>query len=215
MISNIQKVYYMPLNKKTYKSHKGFTLAEILLVIVILGIVAAITIPSIIRDITDIQYKTVWKSTYSAISQAVRRSAMEHGGTIDSLCHNTDCFRNTIIPYLNIVKACNQTATIGTGNCFSLAIIGEDQGSAAILSNGVGLFFAANSSDCSGSFSPNIPKDYCGWMAVDTNGFKPPNEVGKDIFRLWVGKRGIYPFGIDGDTFINNPAGNSAKYLYQ
>ena len=47
---------------------KGFTLAEILVVLVTIGIIATMTIPSMMKGVQDSQYKTAYKKAYSTIS---------------------------------------------------------------------------------------------------------------------------------------------------
>ena len=47
---------------------KGFTLAEILIVLVILGVIAVMTIPTMIKGVADAQFKAAYKKAYSTIS---------------------------------------------------------------------------------------------------------------------------------------------------
>ena len=42
----------------------GFTLAEVLLTLVVIGIVASLTIPSIIQNIQDANLKIAWKKKF-------------------------------------------------------------------------------------------------------------------------------------------------------
>ena len=48
---------------------KGFTIAEVLITIGIIGIVAAMTIPGLIKNYQERQFKTAYKKAYSEISQ--------------------------------------------------------------------------------------------------------------------------------------------------
>ena len=48
----------------------AFTLSEVLITLVIIGIVAAMTIPSIIQSTNDSQYKVALKKNYSNFSKA-------------------------------------------------------------------------------------------------------------------------------------------------
>ena len=54
----------------TYK--KGFTLAEILIVLGVIGVVAALTIPTIIANIYGIRYRNQFKKSISTLNQAIR-----------------------------------------------------------------------------------------------------------------------------------------------
>jgi len=47
---------------------KGFTLAEILIVLVTIGVIATMTIPSMMKGVTETQYKTGYKKAYNTIA---------------------------------------------------------------------------------------------------------------------------------------------------
>jgi len=51
------------------KNKNAFTLAEVLVTLAIIGVVAALTIPSLVTRVQDIQYKTAWKKNYSLLNQ--------------------------------------------------------------------------------------------------------------------------------------------------
>ena len=50
---------------------KGFTLAEVLITLGIIGVVAAMTMPTLINSTQGAQYKTAYKKALSVMSQAV------------------------------------------------------------------------------------------------------------------------------------------------
>ncbi len=50
----------------------GFTLAEVLITLGIIGIVAAMTIPTLIAKVQHIQYRVSYKKAYSVINQALK-----------------------------------------------------------------------------------------------------------------------------------------------
>ena len=43
---------------------KGFTLAEILIVLMVIGIIATMTIPGLMKGVQEAQYKTAYKKAY-------------------------------------------------------------------------------------------------------------------------------------------------------
>lgn len=53
---------------------KGFTLAEVLIVLMVIGAIATMTIPSLMKGITETQWKTAYKKAYNAV---VNLCAME------------------------------------------------------------------------------------------------------------------------------------------
>lgn len=215
-------------NKQRSRSYCAFTLSEILLVLSVIGIVAALTIPTLIQKISDNQYKTAWKKEFSSIAQAttmIIASNTSVKGTFSNEMGARDLFGK----YLSFIKTCD--AATSKGNCwhnqFKL-LNGNSDGWAAypsaILSDGALLTFLDATSACT-VFAPN-----CVNIAVDVNGFKPPNTFGKDIYRVWVFEDRVIPFGgrperpseqpettcIEGSTAVGNTGdGCSAKYLYQ
>ncbi len=60
-----------PLRKATSVRHCGFTMAEILLSLTIIGVVAAITLPSLTGNINERTWNTQRKALYARMSQAV------------------------------------------------------------------------------------------------------------------------------------------------
>lgn len=59
--------------------NKGFTLAEVLITLGIIGVVAAITIPSLITKYHRREVETKLKKFYSTMNQAMRMSIAENG----------------------------------------------------------------------------------------------------------------------------------------
>lgn len=204
--------------------NKGFTLAEVLVTLSIIGIIAALTIPSLVQNVQNEQHKSAWKKIYSEISLATINLANDNGGTIKGLSYSinaADFLRNLYGTQLKYIKTCNNDGwacwspqswyagrslgSYATPEDLAKAI-GNDSG--AILANGAVLNFRNYISTCS---------PVCGSLAVDVNGFKPPNEVGQDIFEIRIYENYIKPYGFN--TTPTCPAGSgwdcSMVYLLQ
>ena len=67
------------LNKliNDFTRYKAFTLAEVLITLGIIGVVAAMTLPTLINQTNGAQYKAAFKKSLSAISQAVTLSVTQ------------------------------------------------------------------------------------------------------------------------------------------
>jgi prepilin-type N-terminal cleavage/methylation domain-containing protein len=214
------------------KYHKkiGFTLAEVLITLLVIGVVASLVIPSIIQDAQDAELHASWKKVFSDISQSTISIVSDNGGNLLNLCTidgtQHDCFKNKYLTYLSITKSCNTGQTLGNcwhnnGNWKRLSgstYTGWIDPAGIVLNNGALLYFRYQSSNCSFNDGSVL---FCGDIEVDVNGFKGPNTVGKDIYGIYVQQNTIKPAGTQGDTNGSNCIstgtgwGCGAKYLYQ
>ena len=60
---------------------KGFTLAEVLITLLIMGIVAALTIPSVISNYQQQEFKTGLKKAVSVLNEAIQTNMAQDGET--------------------------------------------------------------------------------------------------------------------------------------
>lgn len=61
-----------------FKSKKGFTLAEVLITLGIIGVVAAMTIPTLIANTNGAKFRSQFKKTLSTLNQAVRNNVAQY-----------------------------------------------------------------------------------------------------------------------------------------
>ncbi|MDD3150492.1 MAG: prepilin-type N-terminal cleavage/methylation domain-containing protein [Candidatus Gastranaerophilales bacterium] len=232
-------------NKEGTMKNKGFTLAETLIVIAIIGIIASIAIPTLFGTTSDAELKAAWKKQYSDLTQATMMIIADNGGTLAGAfpgdAAGSEDLKNAFASKLNIIKDCSGFSTYGgtgagasTEGCWH-----EDANSwfylngtttwkesfpGLILNNGNLIRFLINKSNCSyqtGDFTS------CGNILIDINGFKKPNTYGKDIFGVNITTNSLVPLGaresndpsttcVEGSTATENTgSGCSAKYLYE
>ena len=55
----------------------GFTLSEILITLVIIGVIAAMVIPALNNQVQDMEYKTAYKKSFSELSQIFAQALAE------------------------------------------------------------------------------------------------------------------------------------------
>lgn len=199
------------------RSLKAFTLAEVLITLGIIGVVAAMTIPTLLNNTNDKETVTRVKKIYSVLSQAYTMAAQE-SGTPDTWNLSEDAqgtvnMMNQFVPYLSVTKKCIGTAASNYQGCFpagdyyylnSTAWTDIDALSTeqkVILSDGTLLTAEVHSSTCTAGWGlTGTDKQPCGAMTADVNGAKKPNQLGKDVFVFWVTKSGIYPLGLPQDS---------------
>jgi prepilin-type N-terminal cleavage/methylation domain-containing protein len=75
----------------------GFTLAELLIALAILGVIAAFTIPKVLQSQQDGRYKAIAQESVASVSDAFQR--YKQANTVTSATSITD-----LLPYLNYVK---------------------------------------------------------------------------------------------------------------
>ncbi len=75
-----------------YKSKKGFTLAEVLITLGVIGVVAALTLPSVVNKYKVKQLRTAFMRSSSLIQNALNQTAVEFGYNnikeLNSICGN-------------------------------------------------------------------------------------------------------------------------------
>lgn len=175
---------------------KGFTLAEILITIGIIGVVAALTIPSLVKSYQNAAYLTALKKTYSVISSGMKKY-MSDNGCSDLACTNLFDGRSTYGTWQTnmkseIPKIFNIAKDYGTSNsAFAttpiISYLGSNAGTPSNiyydmynyvvqLNDGSVLIFSdTDAGNCTGGGS-------CTFVLVDTNGLKGPNIWGRDLF---------------------------------
>jgi prepilin-type N-terminal cleavage/methylation domain-containing protein len=225
------------------KSNNAFTLAEVLITLLIIGVVASLVIPNLINDTQEAELHTAWKKSYAEMASAFNKAKMDNGGTLQGACADNDnnCMRNLVSPYLSFTKSCDNLNTNGPNQCiydtstilkrYSGSIGGYNwNASALMLNNGAIVIFSYTDKVCDLSIcDSNI--QVCGWYMVDINGFKGPNTIGKDFYHGWITKDGTLPVGaLDQNNSVafryNSSScdklnlsahgwGCSAKFLYQ
>ncbi|MDD3236767.1 MAG: type II secretion system protein [Candidatus Gastranaerophilales bacterium] len=157
---------------------KAFTLAEVLITLVIIGVIAALTIPALLNDTNKQEYRTATKKAYSVLSQAVAQHYALTGENMNDLfigkCDEdmTCIYNNFISKRMNVVSsmspASSDAYTAGAGVDTELTVYTAD-----------GIAY---------SFAPS------GLISVDLNGDKKPNQKTESINNL---KDGGYYFFID------------------
>ncbi|MBQ8635228.1 type II secretion system protein [bacterium] len=158
----------------------GFTLSEVLITLVIIGVIAAITVPNIIANSNEQAIRSALKKNYSIISQALDRYYVDNGEHFKSVDYEE--VHSFLTKYLNVSKDC-----YAKGDCDDKNIdyktyqdnsksgwIKFPAGKSVILTDGTYITY-----DWTSNGSPVF--------TIDVNGpFKNPNKLGVDTFALSI-----------------------------
>ena len=193
--------------EKMHKDIKGFTLSEVLITLVIIGILAVITIPTLLQNIWNSQQKSQFKKAYTTMYNAFIAVKADLGYVPDCYydysggAHTSECltiFSPTLKNHLNIIKTCvnNSLANGCIPNFVGLEKVYQEQNSAlsdsdaltmagpyyntSFLQTGVPTIVLGDGIYIMSVSNWNSSGDYI----IDINGQKPPNKWGYDIFQM-------------------------------
>lgn len=183
----------------------AFTLAEVLITLGIIGVVAAMTLPALIQNYNEKVTVTRVKKAYSIFSQAYERVKEDYGtpdlwnleaGSADSSKEYINRFK----PYINITKVCTAEENCYVDNLYDLSKNEKhpwNDRMYAQTNDGTIFWIYVFSSDCSYNVSDTNThlQNICAEIAVDVNGKNQPNTYGHDLFYFWITKDLIIPKG--------------------
>ena len=151
----------------------GFTLAEVLITLVIIGVVAALTVPSVVTNSANAQLESQIQKFYAQFSKAIELYMVDNN--IEKFADFGADFdeEEFVNKYLNVAQKCDYTSS----DCFAKEYTLEpDRGTAIepfkggyVLVDGSSFLFSETS-----------------FVVFDVNGHKKPNKVGKDLWSFYV-----------------------------
>ena len=207
---------------RNYNNRKyAFTLAEVLITLGIIGVVAAITLPTLIANYQKSVYYNSFLKSMNTIENYVRTMCLQDGIDDISTCNFDQYLGNrrnyttlsniTVYSYNDIVNnnKIKKCMLLNNRECNDDRNYPIDSGAELLMfADGTSVFWT----------DYTIGSEY----TIDTNSpFKGPNTFGRDMFHFHVfnsdyTKNGIYwagtndsPFKVMGDDCKKNSAGNT------
>ena len=194
----------------------GFTLAEVLITLAVVGVVAAMTIPTLVVSYQKQQYVAGLKKAYTQAYQSIINLTTNLGCAGDLKCTNLfssftvdadpdsdpdgyddefmdkykqglQGFGDAFANYFKVLKNCGTAST----DCFESVVSYTYDGKVKV---GIPLGYSFINQDGTALMVTSWHNDcndsnFCGELYIDVNGpNKPPNSMGRDIFAYNLGK---------------------------
>lgn len=184
----------MPKKKKS-----AFTLAEILLTLVIVGVVAGLVLPSLLKDMQAKSRMNLLKSTLIGVDDVIHKEIAQKRSEdiIDLDIHNNP---QLFLQKLNVAPAGTAFSNAYKNYNGNAVVVSIPAGNGVLLQNGVGIGII------------NDADNKLSHIIIDVTGEKPPNTVGIDYFiagMTWEEDltRGIHVGDVHG--YINGTLGDN------
>lgn len=188
---------------------KGFTLPEVLITVVVIGIVAAMTIPTLVENYHYKTYSTKIKKSVYEFSSAVDMFITEEGKTSLS---STSMFVNDgldkfMTNKFNVIKTCSNSPN----GCFAASYTSiNGSGNNGSFSCSKSYTLADGSAVC--LTVGNNKKEAT--LYIDINGTEPPNMGGRDMFSFKIDDKGaVNDSAVNESTCKGSSTGDSCFSL--
>ena len=204
-----EKVYSRFTSHFSQKS-AAFTLAEVLITLGIIGVVAALTIPTLVANYRENVLMAQFKKSYATVANGFRMAEIDNGDMKDwpmgSQMDIQDFWTTYIKPYFNSAQICMDDNDCGyhylnnvewSGKWWSLTT--DETRLLFKLVDGTVIFMPRNTSDA------NDKPVYVNYFYIDVNGPKKPNKLCYDVFKFERGTdKGISPIECATEIIGNN-----------
>lgn len=222
-------MFFIKNESYKYKNSTAFTLAEVLVTLGIIGVVAALTIPALMSKTQDLEFKSSFKKIYAQLDQITRQLLYDNNGSLaypynenypaTHKCgtyawpDNANCLRDLYADNLKILEKCDDNS--GTGymdsgvNCWTTESWNQPNGATANpqsmfradVGGGMVLISGATITVVHYPYGGFPSVSVRGTIKIDVNGNKGPNVWGRDYFGAYITDKGLVPFGADGDWY--------------
>ena len=178
-------------NRFIHFPKSAFTLAEVLITLGIIGVVAAMTIPNLITEHQKRATVTKLQRAISVINQAYRLAYDDVGEVSAEEAFNMgseEYFNTYWAPYIKVLTYCSSYKVCGydsnypfknaNGKSSSLTLVHEMGTTFFTMDGFLYIVRTGYGNDNTGE------NEQCGFVVVDINGSSNPNRFGHDVFLL-------------------------------
>ena len=168
----------------------GFTLAEVLVTLAIIGVVAAMTVPTLMQNYQRKSYVTQLHKVYNIVQQATVQYMTDRNAINlkEAGMNSDDAAANFIKQYFKIVQDCGTDQT----PCFA-ATADYKKISGVTITQWYPKrhFVLADGTAIATYYVGGTGSSQTVEIWVDTNGAKGPNIVGRDLFPMYLYNNGV------------------------
>jgi len=169
---------------RNYNNRKyAFTLAEVLITLGIIGVVAAITLPVLIQKYQKIVYYNQFKKAATTLEQALKMYEVDNGCEGDIRNCKTKLTAEDISKYFNIAQYITEDNYDSVCKDYSrnMSVMCQND-----IGDNVEKYYAFITNDGM-LFNFSLDAGFAGGSVVDINGpNKKPNQNGRDIFVYYL-----------------------------
>ena len=189
----------------------AFTLAEVLVTLGIIGVVSAMTVPTLMQNYQRQSYVTQLHKVYNELTQAFLQFKNDRNAIWLSEAGHVR--HQDMMPfmkqYFKVVQDCGKTSTPCfassyknlSGSTFELTTKDEDATYYGVLASGASFGIKSDGIDT----GTNYTDDFLYRIAIDVNGQKGPNIYGRDLFILYIFSDGVVDaYRVNPDCRENN-----------
>ena len=188
-----------------FKKLKAFTLAEALIVITIIGVIAVVALPILKKNYETKAFHSAMKKNYYVLKTALDKYRAENFTPIKGTDYGYDV-RAKLEPYLNFNVRCSGAGGVYISPCPTDSYLNYKDKKISFgkaLSHYGGLILNDGTALTVGH-SPNTSLiDFSKYIYVDVNGYnKLPNKLGVDLYVFQLNGDGeLLPMGAQGTEF--------------
>ncbi len=183
----------------------GFTLAEVLITLVIIGVIAAMTVPTLMNNTNSQEFRSALKKAISALNQAVTMHYALEGELVSEYNSEASVVSNIFAARLNVINSAAASTAL-----WATTESGSDCSGGQVFITADGISYCivnfASANDASTGACDNFGNNPCTAAAgpnvlIDVNGLKKPNKLTtssnqpKDVYQAQLYSQRVIPFG--------------------
>lgn len=175
----------------------GFTLAEVLITLVIIGVIAAMTVPTLMNNTNAQEFRSAFKKAISGVNQALTLNYALEGLSAQDYASNTDLVNDVFKQRMSIIESSTLSVTGHDGACWTTADGMVFCVTSAFTNGGI--------SDDQGAKCNSYNTEPCSEgnanLWIDVNGDRKPNRettssnAPKDIYQAMIYAQKVLPWG--------------------